>query len=488
VHAAFDLRAGEVQNLAVQGSDRALHFHLTVGGVQRLVAVEPYELRSPDFQFLVDDGVSLRSMPSPDPRTMRGTVAGHPDSIVAVQVIDGQVRGTMRLEGGTFGIAPVNDRLPTAPRDLHIVYCKSDLDLPADLRCGTPDGERVHAPEAGGGAPAVVLSETELALDLDYDYFLRKGSDRVLAMQAAFGTVNSVDAIYQADVQITYKVSGVIVREGPTYTTSDLGALLGQFQNRWISSHGNIRRDVAHLFTGVGSFSGVIGIAYLSVVCSTSNGYGVSKAYADPVTNAGLVCHELGHNWSAPHCDGSNPCNIMCSGLGGCSGNLTTFGPVSAAPIVAHRNSRTCLTSRNSGPPGSFTRVGVFGCIGSRGFVDQWAFGFPRVGHTGYYRVTGAPGNANAFLAFGLSDTTWSGLTLPFSLSVIGSPCLVYNDHVSVLPGAAGALGNWLVTYTYPSSAAFIGRAFFTQFYVIDLAANQLGLTTSNGFKTLIGA
>src|SRR5690606_25568559 len=53
--------------------------------------------------------------------------------------------------------------------------------------------------------------------------------------------------------------------------------------------------------------------------------------------------HEIGHNWNAGHCNSSSPCNIMCSGLGGCSRNVTSFAPVSINAILAFKNSRSCL-------------------------------------------------------------------------------------------------------------------------------------------------
>jgi hypothetical protein len=60
-----------------------------------------------------------------------------------------------------------------------------------------------------------------------------------------------------------------------------------------------------------------------------------------------LSAHELGHNWSATHCDGNASCHIMCATLGGCSGigggNLK-FGPNASNQIIAYRNSVGCDT------------------------------------------------------------------------------------------------------------------------------------------------
>jgi hypothetical protein len=57
-----------------------------------------------------------------------------------------------------------------------------------------------------------------------------------------------------------------------------------------------------------------------------------------------LTAHELGHNWNADHCDGANPCNIMCSHIDGCSGiGLPNFEPVGANEIMDFADARSCL-------------------------------------------------------------------------------------------------------------------------------------------------
>ena len=67
--------------------------------------------------------------------------------------------------------------------------------------------------------------------------------------------MNGVDAIYQRDVTIQYRITTIIVRTATTYTTTNMSTLLSQFRTRWNSQHGGVPRALAHLFTGVGSFS-----------------------------------------------------------------------------------------------------------------------------------------------------------------------------------------------------------------------------------------
>src|SRR5262249_28402814 len=119
------------------------------------------------------------------------------------------------------------------------------------------------------------------------------------------------------------------------------------FQSYWNVNHTTVQRDVAQLFTGQGTFGSILGISGLGTVCIKSQAYSVvwSKFSNNLTSRRGLSAHELGHSWGCNHCDGQNPCYIMCSGLGGCSGNVTKFGPWEIGQILAFKNTRGCLTT-----------------------------------------------------------------------------------------------------------------------------------------------
>jgi hypothetical protein len=106
--------------------------------------------------------------------------------------------------------------------------------------------------------------------------------------------------------------------------------------------------------TGKNIVGGIIGRAWLFAICESQFsgfGYGFSESRftSNMVDRTQLTAHELGHNWSADHCDADSDCAIMCSGLGGCTGIGDQFGAQSIADITAYRNTRTCLVS--SSPP-----------------------------------------------------------------------------------------------------------------------------------------
>ncbi len=348
---AFAVREGWLQDLPLLPREGGAGFRVEVslGGARRVLDVRAFDVRTADFELLVDDGRALRRVATPPSVTFRGVVEGAAESAVAASLVDGQLEAVVRVGGSTWAVQSVSSVVPGFPRTIHLAHeATAATDL--GVRCGlvTPP-----APDQGPVGPtAAVLKVAEVAIDADENYYARYGSS-VLATQNAVTTVmNGVDVIYKRDVEITYQITTIVVRTVPTYVNTDMGLLLTEFRNRWNSNHGGVRRDLAHLFTGRGSFSGVIGIAYLGVVCNTGSAYGASKAYHSSLTNnVGLVSHEMGHNWNAPHCNSASPCNIMCSGLGGCSRNVTSFAPTSINTIVAYKGTRSCLSDPVTGPP-----------------------------------------------------------------------------------------------------------------------------------------
>ena len=170
-------------------------------------------------------------------------------------------------------------------------------------------------------------------------------------------------------------ISTIIVRTSKVYTSGpetgcSASGLLQEMQARWQANHTGVARDTAHMLSGEGVFTGTIGCAFNGVICdsvTTGSGYGVSRAIsANMASNVGLLAHELGHNWSANHCDATPPCNIMCSSLNGAGcGAPTSFGAAAVAEILAHKATRTCLaTCAGCIDTASYTFFGS-GCAGS---------------------------------------------------------------------------------------------------------------------------
>ncbi len=348
---ALALSQGSLQRLNLpKGLPFTFRVRVALEGNLRQLVLKRFSLRSANYKLLVSDTQGVHEIKAGPSLTYRGWVQGVPGSVVAASLVHGQLTGAVLLESGkVFGIQPAKPLDGSLASDQHVVYRDQDHRIPG-VRCGVKGLGVAQIP--GGTLSPAAFKIAELAIDADYDFYRRYGSSTSKTQTQVQAVMNVVDGIYKRDVGIGYKITKILIRTSRFYSaTSDIRVRLGQFRSQWNTNHGNIKRDMAHNFTGVGSFSGIVGVAYVGVVCSTGSAYGSSKAFHSSITtNAGLVSHEMGHNWGAGHCDSKgSDCKIMCSRLGGCGRSLSAFGKTSQGVIVGFRNSRNCL--EDSAPP-----------------------------------------------------------------------------------------------------------------------------------------
>ncbi len=415
---AFDVTRGTVQDLQIPTDRRDFTFAVLLDGTTASVRLSPNDVRAADFKLLVDDGNQLRQLPTPPSVTFRGLVTNQPASVAAGSVIAGRLQAILSLGDGSanWGIESLASVDPTQPATRCLVYSVADAKNPGSHRCGTDDSTHVNVP---GGPTIQSRKIAEIAIDCDLEYYQRNGSNTTNTTNAATNLINGMDAIYQRDVDIEYTLTTVIVRTSRRYSNTDMRQLLPEFLNYWNANHGSVRRDVAHLLTGKGSFSGIVGIAYLGVICNRGSAYGVDKAFSGFGTNVGLISHEAGHNWNAPHCDGASPCNIMCSGLGGCNRNLSSFGTSSINTIVAFKNSRGCLDDPVSRPVISSVTPSVVQVFPHRQMT---------IAGTGLTGTTQVRIGSQSISSFTVSGDTQIVLTSPLPTALGSMPVSVTNS------------------------------------------------------------
>ncbi|MFT4513992.1 MAG: hypothetical protein ACI89X_003708 [Planctomycetota bacterium] len=347
--AQFDVNAGTVQSLSIPTTPQdRLEVPIVIGGVPYTMALFNYDVRAPGFQLFERSATGLVLLPTPDCVTFRGVLLELPNSRVAATLVDGTLEGMVYLPptglgllGETWVVQPARRGDPSAQASVHIVFRAKDTNaLPYE--CGT-DTTGAPAPPSTGAPDFTAVCE--IAIEADRQFWQWNNSNVTQTQNDITTVMNQVDFIYDRDCDVTYQVVTIIVTTALVYTTNDAGGLLGEFQGFWNANNTGIHRDIAHLFTGRNLTGSTIGVAYLSTVCNQVNGYGLSQSdFTNNLSSrVGLTCHELGHNFSAPHCNGASPCYIMCSGLGGCNGNLTLFGPTEAAQIDGYAHSQACM-------------------------------------------------------------------------------------------------------------------------------------------------
>jgi subtilisin-like proprotein convertase family protein len=347
------LAAFTIQQLTLERhpASKEVTVTVTLDGVERTLSMAPYNMRSPELIAFTDLGAAgLHYFEPAQPTTYRGVVQGEDDSSVAASLgDDGSFRALILSGPGAWSIQPVRDVDPTAPASQHAVYRLEDVSLPPPM-CGVIDdaiAREVEGEEDPGGIAGSGTSggrQIDIGLDADLQFFQLNGSSVPNTINDMEAVINAVESLYQREVNISFRITGEIVRttQAPYSATTTPGTLLNEFATIWNNNHGGIPRDVGQLFTGKDLAGTTIGIAVLNSVCSTGNpANAYSLVQSRWTTNfAGRIsvsAHELGHTLSAPHCDGNPTCGIMCSGLGGCTGQITTFG-VSAGTITAYAN------------------------------------------------------------------------------------------------------------------------------------------------------
>lgn len=346
--ASYDLVAGELQRLDLEAlGAEGWRWRVWMAGELRTVELRPHEMRGAGYQLLIDDGSTLQPGTPGACTTYRG--AFFPGGHGVAASFDGTTLQAWARIGNEVWAAQSLRPEERARTGFDLLVHRAEEVVPRGS-CG------VQAGGSGAGGSGVdgggVSSEAEIAIDADLEFYNQNNRNTQTTEASVLAVMNAVDWIYFRDTDIVYSVVTILVRTTATYAwNDDLGTLLSDFRSRWNSQHRNIRRDLAHLFTGKGVYGGVIGVAYLGVICSSNSAYGTSKVHsASFAAKVELVSHEIGHNWNAGHCSGSS-CRIMCAGLGGCSGITNQFSSTSINSIVAHRNSRTCLTQVQNSPP-----------------------------------------------------------------------------------------------------------------------------------------
>ncbi len=114
--------------------------------------------------------------------------------------------------------------------------------------------------------------------------------------------------------------------------------------------------------------------------------------------------------------------------------------------------------------------------------------GRPLLGTTQDIDVSGVP-PAGAFMAMGLSATSYPPLQLPLSLGQFGmGGCTLY-QNMTYLSGILASPGPGTATFSaqVPLPAYYLGVTVYLQAWAFDPGANQVGIISSNAIALVLG-
>jgi len=394
-----------VQTLATPAQNiQEWSVQVALGAHTYVLDLRPHSVRADDFRVRVQgaDGV-LREVEPPAITTMKGEVRGMPGSSIRGSLVAGGADLIVTLDDGSlWGVQPQALLDAAAAPGEHIVYDNRDaVEMPGECGGAIVGPGAVDEPPQDVFVPRGGLTRIcEVAFDADVEYYVLNGSSVPNTVNDIESIMNAVEGIYENNTGVTYEVTEIVVRtaEPDPYSSNDSGTILDTFRTTWLgSTFTPIRRDTAHMMTGK-DMGGVLGIAYLSGIC-TNVGYGVSRSRwsTNTARRVAVTAHEIGHNFSAGHCNQDAPCNanpisqcqIMCSAIQGCSTTITSFSACEAGVIETYADGRTCLAQQQPSITAPFSDAFPSATID----VNKWVY---NKGVTSTTTGVGEPSAANS--------------------------------------------------------------------------------------------
>ncbi len=139
-----------------------------------------------------------------------------------------------------------------------------------------------------------------------------------------------------------------------------------------------------------------------------------------------------------------------------------------------------------AGPNGLFPAASSNWSV-SGASCSQFSPGPPTIGHVGHAQVgtsnfsvtvSGTGANLPALVGWGLSNTTYLGLTLPLDLSVVGYPgCVLYNSLQGQINSFVGPAGTGSQVIPVPNDASLVNLPVYMQWLVVNVLGGGIALS-----------
>ena len=119
---ALNVSTGTVQQLDILPSPNGFRVSISLGGSFYILNLFPDDIRSSDFQLLIDDGESIRQLPTQPVVTFQGDVIGESHSHVSASLIDGRLKAIVDLNGKKWGVEPAFLINPDFDSSTYLIY------------------------------------------------------------------------------------------------------------------------------------------------------------------------------------------------------------------------------------------------------------------------------------------------------------------------------------------------------------------------------
>lgn len=305
------------------------------GGERVTLDLTSQEGFAPDATLVVVRGGVEEPFEAPEMTLLTGAIVGEQDTRAFLAFTPGSTQGFIRRGGKLFvissglphsGLPPVVYDIGALPEGM-IAPGKCMVENGIGIVPGTKKPEPFAGAGAARGTPP--CRRADIAIETDFELMQRFGGSEVNSAAYVALLFTAISDIYQNELNTRLRISYLRLwaDANDPWTAGDTGAQLDQFLNYWNTNMGATPRHLAHFLSmrGLGG-----GVAYVSVVCNTAWGYGVSAnlggSFPYPIQHHRhqnwdpfVVAHEIGHNFGTLHThDGYDPVVDGC-GNGDCS-------------------------------------------------------------------------------------------------------------------------------------------------------------------------
>ncbi|MEK7253610.1 MAG: M12 family metallo-peptidase, partial [Bacteroidota bacterium] len=278
----------------------------------------PHDVRSPKYQVRVQTDKGVETLPGkPEIISFRGLLASPGGEGVSLTIDEDFLYGFVEKGDEDYFIEPLWYFVPGQPKDRFVVYAASQV-KPSGGTCALIERDKNQpskAPEhdkeiiPNGTAKVGQCYQLDLAIASDKLMFNKYGS--VTAVENHnIGVIANVQANYDNEfadeIYIYITEQFVVTGTDPWTNSTDAGVLLNSFTN-WAPNGFNNDHDMGELWTNRDLNGGVVGIAWLSSVCTPDQYHVVQDWTSNGQLLREMTAHEMGHNWSATHDPAGSP-------------------------------------------------------------------------------------------------------------------------------------------------------------------------------------
>jgi PKD repeat protein len=280
--------------------------HLTISWVEKTLLAD-------DYQLIAFGANGNQQKYQPSVKCYEGYILDAPQYAVAITIAPDFINMMIEQADGNYYIERFSDKA----RGGFVYYRASDYIDKATHACGVDEkavenqiiSETAHADRGAG-----ICYRVEVYIANDLLMFNRYGSAAAVEKHT-LAVWNNVTTNYKKNFANDYEfkiLKQIVATAGgslPLSSTTDASALLGEFRDWAVKKNGfgDQKFDIAQMWTTRDISGGVVGVAYLGVVCGANRAQLIEDFSKSSENLRLVVAHETGHNFNMQHDPAGSP-------------------------------------------------------------------------------------------------------------------------------------------------------------------------------------